>query len=110
MAKYVLRALTLIVAGFFTPMTYGPLPGIKGNEEADKAAKEGANSVDISHQVDIPWAVKKNKIKEYSHNFWSNRWKNLQGHRQTKLFLLTPDPNKSRGILQLSRGYMTMFV
>ena len=28
--------------------------GIEGNEEADKAAKEGSDSVDISHHIDIP--------------------------------------------------------
>ena len=41
---------------------------------------------------------------------WTKAWKQLEGHRQTKLFLHEPDPNKARGILRLSRGYLTVFV
>ena len=32
--------------------------GIEGNEEADKAAKEGADTTDISHIIDVPWTLK----------------------------------------------------
>ena len=39
--------------------------GIEGNEEADKAAKEGADTPDTTHHVDIPWAAKQQKLKEY---------------------------------------------
>ena len=78
--------------------------GIEGNEEADKAAKEGADTPDTTHHVDIPWAAKQKKLKDYIASEWSNRWNHIQGHTQTKLFLHTPDPNKSRGILRLSRG------
>lgn len=29
--------------------------GIEGNKEADKAAKEGTDTPDTTHHVDIPW-------------------------------------------------------
>ena len=58
----------------------------------------------------MPWAAKQLKIKEYSLKIWTDRWKTLPGHRQTKLLLHTPDAGKARGILRLSRGYLTMFV
>ena len=35
---------------------------------------------------------------------------NTEGHSQTKLFLCSPDPNKARGIIRLSRGYLTNLV
>ena len=84
--------------------------GIEGNEEADKAAKEGADMLDISQHIDVPWADKLDKIHKYSLKIWTERWKNLEGHRQTKLFLHNPDPHKARGILRLSRGYLTTFI
>ena len=84
--------------------------GIEGNEEADKAAKEGADTPDTTHHVDIPWALKKAQIKEFYMQTWTKRWNNLEGHTHTKLFLHTPDPDKARGILRLSRGYLTLFV
>ena len=40
--------------------------GIKGNKEADKAAKEGADTQDITHMVNTHWAVKQSKIQEFS--------------------------------------------
>ena len=39
--------------------------GIEGNEEADKAAKEGADTSDTTHIVHTPWAVKQSKIQEF---------------------------------------------
>ena len=33
--------------------------GIEGNEEAEKAAKEGEDTYDTMHYVDTPWGVKK---------------------------------------------------
>ena len=69
--------------------------GIEGNEEADKAAKEGADTPDTTHHVDIPWALKKAQIKEFYMQTWTKRWNNLEGHTHTKLFLHTPDPDLS---------------
>ena len=66
--------------------------------------------MDTTHHVNTPWVEKQAKIKEYSNMQWATRWETLQGHRQTKLFLHKPDPNKANGILRLSRGYLTTFV
>ena len=60
--------------------------------------------------MDVPWTAKANKVKEFSLKLWTTRWKQLDGHRQTKLFLHVPDRNKAMGIIRLSRGYLTMFV
>ena len=78
--------------------------GIEGNEEADKAAKEGADTVEITHNLDIPWAAKQDLIKSYSLKIWNDRWSSIEGHSHTKLFFSKPDPNKAKGILRLSRG------
>ena len=84
--------------------------GIEGNKETDKAGKEGADTPDTTHHVDIPWSAKQTIIKDYIQKVWTNRWNNIQGHRQTKLFYYTPDPNKANSILRLSRGYLTTIV
>ena len=84
--------------------------GIEGNEEADKAAKEGADSHDITHIINTPWAVKKSKIQEFNDSLWRNRWQKTEGHAHSKLFLHYPDSQKARGILRLSRGYLTIMV
>ena len=80
-------------------------------KETKKLTKlQRKNTPDTTHHVDIPWAAKQQKLKEYIKTEWANRWNHIQGHTQTKLFLHTPDPNKSRGILRLSRGYLTIIV
>ena len=84
--------------------------GIEGNEEADKAAKEGADMADTTHEVDLPWEAKVLRIHTYYLKLWTDRWHKLEGHRQTMLFLHNPDESKARGILRLSRGYLTTFV
>lgn len=84
--------------------------GIEGNEEADKAAKEGADSQETTYNINIPWVSKKALIRSYSLSTWKTRWKDIEGHNHTKLFLHDPDPRKATGILRLSRGYLTTFV
>ena len=49
------------------------------------------------------------KFNLHGLKIWTDRWANTQGHRQTKLFIHTPDPNKNRGIIRLSRGDLTIF-
>ena len=86
--------------------------GIEGNEEADKAAKEGADTLEIEQTLDIPWATKKANIKEHYYQTWKEKWNKIEGHKHTKLFLRVhnPDANKARGILRLSRGYLTIMI
>ena len=84
--------------------------GIEGNEEADKAAKEGADTPDTTHLVDIPWGAKKKITQDYCNEIWKDRWDNTAGHRQSKLFFHHPDKDKAKGILRLSRGYLTTFI
>ena len=84
--------------------------GIEGNEEADKAAKEGADTQETNHIIHTPWAIKKSKIQEHCDSLWKTRWDQIIGHAQSKRFLHHPDRNKARGILRLSRGYLTTIV
>ena len=84
--------------------------GIEGNEEADKAAKEGADTLENTYDINVPWSAKQALIREYSLQLWTNRWTNIEGHIQTKLFFCKPDPNKATGIIRLSRGYLTNLV
>ena len=58
--------------------------GIEGNEEADKAAKEGANAYEVNLHVDLPWGAKKTAIKNFYLGIWTKIWVNLAGHAQTK--------------------------
>ena len=55
--------------------------GIEGNEEADKAAREGADTPDTTHHVDIPWTAKVNKVKAYSMSIWERQ---MEKHRRTQ--------------------------
>ena len=32
--------------------------GIEGNEEADKAAKEGADTIENTYDINVPWSAK----------------------------------------------------
>ena len=75
-----------------------------------KQLKRVQTPQDTTHHVNIPWTVYQSKIREYIQKIWATRWKNLKGHRLTKLFLNTPDPNKANGILRIFRGYLTVFV
>ena len=84
--------------------------GIEGNEEADKAAKEGADTPDTTYETHIPWSTKKAKIRSHCDTIWQKKWDNITGHTQSKHFLHHPDSNKAKGILRLSRGYLTTMV
>ena len=84
--------------------------GIEGNEEADKAAKEGADTLENTYDISIPWSAKQALIRQYSLQLWTNRWTSIEGHTQTKLFFCKPDPNKATGIIRLSRGYLTNLI
>ena len=84
--------------------------GIEGNEEADKAAKEGADTLETTYDINVPWSAKQTLIREYSLKLWTDIWASIEGHTQTKLFFSKPDPNKATGIIRLSRGYLTNLV
>ena len=84
--------------------------GIEGNEEADKAAKEGADTPDTTYVTHIPWSTKKAKIRDHCDAMWGKKWDSIEGHIQSKHFLHHPDSNKAKGILRLSRGYLTTMV
>ena len=66
--------------------------------------------MDIPYIIHTPWAVKKSKIQEFCDTSWRERWQKTDGHKHFKLFLHFPDGRKARGILRLSRGYLTIMV
>ena len=71
--------------------------GTEGNEQADRAAKEGAagGSHMKETQTPIPWQVAKNKIEEYTASKWKQRWITAPQYKHKKLFYESPNKNLS---------------
>ena len=61
--------------------------GIEGNEEADKAAKEGADTLETTYVINVPWSAKQALIREYSLQMWTNRWTNRRTHTNQIILL-----------------------
>ena len=66
--------------------------------------------MEITHIIHTPWAVKKFKIQEFCDTSWRERWQQIEVHKHSKLLLHFPDSRKARGILRLSRGYLTIMI
>lgn len=89
--------------------------GNVGNENADKLAKAAAK---LSLEGANPWTrVPPKQIDRLLSNHliqsWTTYWQNRPDCRQTKLWLPTPDPKKSKQILALNRddfGLITRWI
>lgn len=81
-----------------------------GNEEADKAAKEGTHLSAITLQTFSPWSSIQNKIEEYCYGKWNFRWNVTDTCRHTKCFYGGPDKNKTKGVIKLPRLKLSLFV
>ena len=71
--------------------------GIEGNEEADKAAKEGADTLEPEHPVDTPWTIKKAKIQKHFYQIWKDKWNSIEGTniRSYSYIILTPTKHEA---------------
>jgi ribonuclease HI len=80
--------------------------GHEGNERADQLAKQGTSK--INHAVEpiipVPKSWVRNKIKNYLHNEWTNRWKGIAEARQTKIFFPEPDSRISQKLLSYDKS------
>ena len=59
--------------------------GIEGNEAADEAAKEGANT-NVEKYIQKPWCATKNIIHELILQEWNTRWRADLQYKDTKFF------------------------
>ncbi|KAJ2939962.1 hypothetical protein O0L34_g6668 [Tuta absoluta] len=79
--------------------------GNLGNEAADELARQGADETFIGPEprLPIPGQSTKGVISIKIKNESNKRWKELQTCRQSKLFIKSMDPKRTRNFLQLSR-------
>ena len=76
--------------------------GIKGNEEADKLAKEGGE-LDIITAVGKPLTEVKNEILNYIYDCWKQDWSKYEGSKMGKKFYSYPCKIKAKYIYKLNR-------
>ena len=83
--------------------------GTEGNEQADRAAKEGG--VDGTEgMIAVPQAELKEKIKSHFYVEWGERWNEYKGARMAKLFYKKPDSNQAKYVLKLGRLELSRFL
>ena len=66
--------------------------GIPGNEEADQAAKEGANGQNITKYVPKPWCETKALVNKLVLEEWNTRWQDDPQYIHTCLLYTSPSP------------------
>ena len=57
-----------------------------------------------------PWVYKKQRIKDYIHKEWKQRWRDIKEHKHTKYFYEGPNPNKAKGIVRMSRSRLMIWI
>ena len=82
--------------------------GFKGNEEADKLAKNGASSSFIGPEPysGVSVGVIKHSKKQWLGNQFKNHWKKVPKQRQSKEMILEPEVIRNKLILRLSRRHI----
>ena len=84
--------------------------GTEGNEEADDAAKIGAENKDNKLQVintPIPEAVSKAEIDNTIRREWKRKWQSAPHYKHAKHFYSGSDKNKAKKLLNISRSHLT---
>ena len=86
--------------------------GYKGNELADTAAKQGALEPEMSIKIEIPISKTEisNNLRELINNKWMLRWTTSTEYKHSKNFLIKPNSNIAKKILQLLRLKMKRLV
>ena len=82
--------------------------GIAGNEEADQAAKEGANGQNITKYVPKPWCETKALVDKLVMEEWNTRWQDDPQYVHTKLFFPQVSIKKTHSLLNFSRSYVQL--
>ena len=78
----------------------------QGNEEADQAAKEGANGENITKHVPKPWCETKALVDKLIMEEWNTRWQDDPQYVHTKFFLPTVSIKNTHSLLNYSRAYV----
>ena len=84
--------------------------GIDGNEQADQAAKEGANSNNIETYIPKPWCETLKIVEDLIQQEWDLRWQDDKQYIHTKFFFPHINTTQSKHILKYSRGYVQLLV
>ena len=63
--------------------------GLQGNEEADQAAKEGANGQNVTKHVPKPWCETNALVDKLVMEEWNTRWQDDPQYRVTHQFVDT---------------------
>ena len=76
--------------------------GVAGNEEADRLAREGANSLPIAPEpiMGVPLARIKKEIEVWARGEYRRTWRRLRTQRHSRLFM--DGPNRGRAVEALS--------
>ena len=82
--------------------------GIQGNEEADQAAKEGANGQNITKHIPKPWCETKALVEKLVMEEWNTRWQDDPQYVHTKFFLPTVSIKNAHSMLKYSRAYVQL--
>ena len=79
--------------------------GHPGNEMADQLAKEGALNpgMEAEQQTKIPVSYWKQALRELIEQKWTHQFQTREDCRQSKLWLVKVDKNKSKMLLKLPR-------
>jgi ribonuclease HI len=79
--------------------------GHEGNEKADTLAKEGTRKITFQVEpiIPVPKTWIKNKINEYLHKEWTNRWLGISEARQTKIFMPKPNSRISNKLMSYNK-------
>ena len=84
--------------------------GTDGNEQADQAAKEGANSNNIETYLPKPWCETLRLVEELIKEEWNFRWTDDVQYVHSKHFYPQTDTVKSKKLLEYSRAYLQLLV
>jgi hypothetical protein len=84
--------------------------GIRGNEEADKLARQASAMplTDPEPALGIPKCLAREAIGTWIMNQHHCTWKDLPGHRHGKLFISGPCKKRADDLLKLSRHQLRM--
>ena len=77
-----------------------------GNERADQLARDSVNLTHNVHGILLPYSHFKQELWDVTYKLWNAEWSNDPTCRLSKNFLPSPNKNKSKEILKLSRYQM----
>ena len=80
------------------------------NEMADELAKKGSKGDGPHSILPLPKTVVKTTVSSYTSKIWEQRWRGIEGHRQTKSWYSRPDKGKSEVLINHDRRTLSTFI